>query len=169
MGPLAIDANSNIWFAASYLFKLNGQGYDYTGYNGYPGFNNPYKVAIDVNGNAWALNSSAVGKFNNSGTLLSPSGGYTGLGPVDPHLDRPGHVQQCVDWQYSGGGNVVKVSSTGTLSGTFATGGMTNPGPVAIDTSGNAWIADLTSGAIVELSPTGSALSGTTGLHRSHS
>jgi streptogramin lyase len=164
-GALAIDANDNIWIASILTFKLNGQGYDYTGYNGYSGFNNPYNIAIDANGNAWALNSSAVGKFSNSGTLLSPTNGYTGLGlstPVSIAMDASSNA-----WIGNyGGGNVVKVSSTGTLSGTFTGSGLSAPGPVAIDSSGDAWIADESSGAIVELLPSGSpsANSGSTGF-----
>ena len=161
-GALAIDANDDVWFATDYVFKLNGQGYDLTGYNGYSGFNNPYNIAIDVNGNAWALNSSAVGKFSNSGTLLSPTNGYNGLGlstPVSIAMDASSNA-----WIGNyGGGNVVKVSSTGTLSGTFTGSGLSAPGPVAIDSSGDAWIADESSGAIVKLSNAGVAQSGSTG------
>lgn len=161
-GPVAINAAGDIWIAANSVFELNGQAYDFTGGNGYTGFSGASNIAIDVNGNAWALNSNAVGKFNNAGTLLSPTGGYTGLGLTSPTsiaLDASSNA-----WIGDGGNNnVVKVSSSGTLSGTFTGSGLTVPGPVAIDPSGNAWIADTSSGAIVELSSTGSPLSGSTG------
>ena len=160
-GPFAVDASDNVWVAANSVFKFNGQAYDYTGGTGWSGFygNN---LAIDVNGNAWVLNSSAVGKFSNSGTV-SQSGGYsTGLGisfPTSIAMDSSSNA-----WiGNSGDGNVVKVTSTGTLSGTFSGSGLTTPGPVAIDSSGNVWIADLSSGAIVHLSNAGVALSGTGG------
>ena len=161
-GPFAIDASSNTWVAGNSVFKFNGQAYDFTGGTGYSGFlgNN---LAIDVNGNAWVVNSSAVGEFNNSGTLVSPSGGWsTGLGLTSPTsiaMDASTNA-----WIGDGATHsVVKVSSAGALSGTFTGSGLSAPGPVAIDPSGNAWIADLSSGAIVELSPTGSPLSGSTG------
>ena len=157
-GPLAIDGSGNVWAAADSVFKFNGQAYDYTGGTGWSGFfgNN---LAIDVSGNAWVLNSSAVGKFNSSGTV-SQSGGYSaGLGissPTSIAMDSSSNA-----WiGNSGVGNLLKVSSSGTLSGTFTGSGLTTPGPVAIDSSGNVWIADLSSGAIVHLSNAGAALSG---------
>jgi streptogramin lyase len=167
-GPLAADASGNIWAAANSVFKFNGQAYDFTGGTGYSGFYGAQDIAIDVNGNAWAVNTSSVGKFNNSGTLISPAGGYTGLGltgvgqatPISIAMDASSNAWISNDLNHA----VVKVSSSGTLSGTYSgTGGLSAPGPVAIDTSGDAWIADTSSGAIVELSNTGTPLSGTGG------
>jgi sugar lactone lactonase YvrE len=167
-GPLALDASGNVWSANDVVDEINPQGYDYTvgnsylGLGGYSGFSGAVNIAIDTNGNAWAISSDALGKFNNSGTLLSPSGGYTGLGlnsPTSIAMDASNNA-----WIGNGpDANVVKVSSSGTLSGTYTGSGLSKPGPVAIDTSGDAWIADLSSGAIVKLSPSGSALSGATG------
>jgi streptogramin lyase len=48
------------------------------------------------------------------------------------------------------------------LSGTFTAGGIVSPQAIAIDPSGNAWIADAAN-AIIKLSSTGSPLSGTSG------
>lgn len=163
-GPLAIDAIGDVWSANNVVDEVNPQGYDYTlansnlGLGGYSGFSGAANMAIDVNGNAWAVSSSALGEFNNSGTLLSPSGGYTGLG-----LNGATFVAMDASTNAwignTSGGNVVKVSSSGTLSGTYTGTGISQPGPVAIDTSGNAWVADLSSGAIVKLSPTGTPTS----------
>jgi len=180
-GPLAIDASGDVWSANNVVDEINPQGYDYTvansnlGLGGYSGFSGAVNIAIDVNGNAWAISSSALGKFNNSGTLLSPSGGYTGLGlnsPTSIAMDASSNA-----WIGNGpDANVVKVSSSGTLSGTYTGSGLSNPGPVAIDASGNAWVADLSSGAIVKLSPTGTptnytaaTLSTPTGIAIDHS
>jgi hypothetical protein len=180
-GPLAIDASGDVWSANNVVDEINNQGYDYTvsnsylGLGGYSGFSGAVNIAIDVNGNAWAISSSALGKFNNSGTLLSPSGGYTGLGlnsPTSIAMDASSNA-----WIGNGpDANVVKVSSSGTLSGTYTGSGLSNPGPVAIDASGNAWVADLSSGAIVKLSPTGTptnytaaTLSTPTGIAIDHS
>jgi hypothetical protein len=180
-GPLAIDASGDVWSANNVVDEINPQGYDYTvsqssyGLGGYSGFSGAVNIAIDVNGNAWAISSSALGEFNNSGTLLSPSGGYTGLGlngPTFIAMDASSNA-----WiGNTAGSNVVKVSSAGTLSGTFTGSGISQPGPVAIDTSGNAWVADLSSGAIVKLSPTGTptnytaaTLSTPTGIAIDHS
>jgi hypothetical protein len=161
-GPLAIDASGDVWSANDAVDEINPQGYDYTlsqseyGLGGYSGFGGAGNIAIDVNGNAWAISYDALGEFenNNLGTLLSPSGGYTGLGlnsPTSIAMDASSNA-----WIGNGpDSNVVKVSSSGTLSGTFTGSGISQPGPVAIDASGNAWVADLSSGAIVKLSPTG--------------
>lgn len=163
-GPLAIDASENVWSANNVVDEINPQGYDYTvsnsylGLGGYSGFSGAVNIAIDVNGNAWPISSTELGKFNSSGTLLSPSGGYTGLGlngATFIAMDASSNA-----WiGDTGAGNVVKVSSSGTLSGTYTGTGISQPGPVAIDASGNAWVADLSSGAIVKLSPTGTPTS----------
>lgn len=180
-GPLAIDASGDVWSANDAVDEINPQGYDYTlansdlGLGGYSGFSGAGNIAIDVNGNAWAISYNALGEFNNSGGLVSPSGGYTGLGLNSPTfiaMDASSNA-----WiGNTSGGNVVKVSSSGTLSGTFTGSDISHPGPVAIDTSGNAWVADLSSGAIVELSPTGTptnytaaTLSTPTGIAIDHS
>jgi hypothetical protein len=158
-GPVAIDASDDIWIAANSVFKWNGQAYDYTGGTGYSGFFGD-RIAIDVSGNAWVLDSNAVGKFNSSGTVTGDYSSGLGLSsPTSIALDSSSNA-----WIGDGTtASVVKVSSSGTLSGTFTGSGLTDPGPVAIDASGDAWIADLTSGAIVELSATGSPLSGSGG------
>ena len=180
-GPLAIDASGDVWSANDAVDEINPQGYDYTlsqseyGLGGYSGFSGAVNIAIDVNGNAWAISYNALGEFNNSGVLLSPSGGYTGLG-----LNGPTYIAMDASsnaWIGNGpDSNVVKVSSSGTLSGTFTGSGISQPGPVAIDVSGNAWVADLSSGAIVKLSPTGTptnytaaTLSTPTGIAIDHS
>lgn len=158
-GPVAIDASDDVWIAADSVFKWNGQAYDYTGGSGYSGFFGDH-IAIDVSGNAWVLDSNAVGKFNSAGTVTGDYSSGLGLSsPTSIAMDASSNA-----WIGDGTtASVVKVSSSGTLSGTFTGSGLTAPGPVAIDASGDAWIADLTSGAIVELSPTGSPLSGSGG------
>jgi hypothetical protein len=158
-GPVAIDASDDVWIAANSVFKWNGQAYDYTGGTGYSGFFGD-RIAIDVSGDAWVLDSNAVGKFSSSGTVTGDYSSGLGLSsPTSIAMDSSSNA-----WIGDGAtASVVKVSSSGTLSGTFTGSGLTAPGPVAIDASGDAWIADLTSGAIVELSPTGSVLSGSGG------
>jgi hypothetical protein len=160
-GPFAVDASDNIWVAATSVFKFNGQAYDFTGGTGWSGFYG-YNLAIDVSGNALVINTSAVGKYNNSGTLTGNYSSVVLSNPTSIAMDASSNA-----WiGNSGAGNVVKVSSSGTVSGTFTGSGLSTPGPVAIDPSGDAWIADLSSGAIVELLPSGSpsSASGTTGF-----
>ena len=158
-GPLAIDASGNIWIAAGPVTELNGQGYDFTGGDGFSGFSGNH-VAIDVNGNAWLLSSTSVYKVNGSGTVTGNYSSGLGLSSANSiAMDASSNA-----WIGDGAtASVVKVTSAGALSGTFTGSGLSAPGPVAIDASGNAWIADTTSGAIVELSPTGTPLSGSGG------
>ncbi|MDP9051953.1 MAG: hypothetical protein M3O31_14735 [Acidobacteriota bacterium] len=56
---------------------------------------------------------------------------------------------------------MIKATSAGVLSGTFTAGGITSPKGIAIDPSGNAWIADTN--AVIELSSTGAPQSGVSG------
>lgn len=163
-GPLAIDGSGNVWSANNVVDEINPQGYDYTvsnselGLGGYPGFSGAVNISIDGNGNAWAISSNALAEYNSAGSLLSPSGGYTGLGlngSTFIAMDASGNA-----WVSNpGASNVVKVSNAGALSGTYTGTGISSPGPIAIDASGNAWIADQTSGAIVKLSPSGTPTS----------
>lgn len=68
--------------------------------------------------------------------------------------------------------NVIKLSSSGAFlspSGGYAGGGVTSPRSIAIDQSGNAWIANYLggvqpTGSVTELSSTGAALSPSTGF-----
>jgi hypothetical protein len=84
---------------------------------------------MDGSGNAWLPAGAGVVELNNSGTTISPQGGYTG-------------------------------------------GGMSTPGGIVIDGANNAWIANyvfdgsgaLTNVSVVELSSSGTVLSGTNGF-----
>ena len=80
-GPLAIDAAGDVWVAAGSMTALNGQGYDFTGGNGFSGVSG-YHVAIDINGGAWVLGASTVAKVNTAGTVTGPYS--SGLGLTNP-------------------------------------------------------------------------------------
>ena len=163
-GLMAVDGAGDLWWgSAASLDSVNGQGFDRSGGLGYGGLPNLSAIALDVNGNLWGTMppsnpgaTNGLGELSNSGTLLSPAGGYnTGLGITNPTslaMDASSNA-----WiANSIGGNLIKVSSTGTLSGSFTGHGLAFPEGVAIDPSGNAWVADTNS--IVEVSSTGSPL-----------
>jgi len=61
----------------------------------------------------------------------------------------------------SGGSNVIELSSTGAVLGSFSAG--SNPFAVAIDSGGNAWVANLSSSNVTEISPSGTTV-GTFGV-----
>jgi streptogramin lyase len=163
-GTIAVDSAGDIWWGAGLVDKINSLGADLTGGTGYyniGGVVNPVAVAIDLNQNLWTVNFNTVSELTNSGTAVSPSTGFTGLGITQPSslaLDASGNMWIGDSYTQT----AIKVSSSGTLLGSDSGDGLSSPEGVAIDPSGNAWIADL-SNAIVEISSAGVPLSGTTG------
>jgi hypothetical protein len=161
---IVIDASGDAWITNYDNFtvtKLSSSGSPASGspYSG-GGLQYPYGIAIDGSGNAWVTNETknTVTKLSNSGAVLSGASGYTGGGldyPVGIAIDGAGSA-----WIVNqSSSSVVKISNSGgILSGTsgYAGGGKS----IAIDSSGNAWIAG---NPVVELSNSGTVLSGTNG------
>ena len=174
---VAIDNAGSVWVANSdayaagtgYLTKFTGSGTAYTSQNFATGTGTlPGDVAIDSSGNVWVTNYVGVALFNNSGTELSPVGGYPspqniytnpqsvivdGLnrawasniasdGNGNP-LNVPGSVTA-----FSTTGTLISTSTTTTSAGTFlgytAAGAIcqqpNGPQSIKIDPSGNLWI-----------------------------
>jgi streptogramin lyase len=172
-GPMVADASGNLWFSDTVVDEVNHEGYDPTPFNGInydTGFAVPYypaAIALDINGDLWSVNGNDGGPAP-SLNELTPAGAtgtgspFTALGITNPTglaLDASSN-----SWITNSAtpGAVIKATSAGALSGTFSTGGIVSPQAVAIDPSGNAWIADNIN-AVIKLSSTGSALSGTSG------
>jgi hypothetical protein len=126
------------------------------------GFGYPEGIAIDGSGNAWVLGlqpqdtgSSAIVGISPSGVLLNGSSGFT-----VPNLGFPAPYQQTNNNGYvptiDTAGNiwsasinndvVVKVSPSGTITyyGTLntATSYLNEPAAVAVDASGDVWVAN---------------------------
>jgi hypothetical protein len=116
----------------------------------------PVAIAVDASDDIWTGNdeqssgggsfgAGSVSKFTNSGVPLSPSTGGTAANG------------------YNSDGN----GGFGTGYGGFTGGGLAGPEAIAIDGSGNAWIASHTIGtsssALAEYSSTGAILSPSTG------
>lgn len=167
MGPygIAIDGGGNVWVPNgdnSSVTKLTNSG---TAASGTPYFNGgldgPGYVAIDGSGNAWLANHTTLSEFNNSGTPITGSGGYSGASLTNTNtlaIDGSGNV-----WVMTGA-SVVKVSNAGTVPSSGYTGaGMDEPIAAAIDGSGNVWALNYGSSSDVELSNSGSILSGANG------
>jgi hypothetical protein len=141
------------------------------------GLDAPTSVAVDAAGSIWVANYvDSVSKFTPQGSPLSPSSGFTGGGLKESFglaIDPTGNVwvtnqQSSVN---SGNGTVTKLSSTGTiLSGTngYSSGGLNFPEAVAIDSTGNVWIANYGNSTATLLASTGTALSTSTGYGSGH-
>ena len=170
-GPMVGDASGNMWWSDTVVDLVNHEGYDPTPsnmINGNTGYKVPYfptAIALDINGDLWSVNATN-GSVAASLNELSPTGvtgsgsPFTGLGITNPTgLALDGSSNAWIT--NTSPGAVIKATSAGGLSGTFTGSGISSPQAIAIDASGNAWIADTS--AVVELSSTGTAMSGSSG------
>jgi sugar lactone lactonase YvrE len=138
------------------------------------GLNNPMAVAIDAQGNAWVANyHGSVSKFSPTGQALSGAAGFVGGGLQESFgiaIDKSGNAWVTNEESAAGVnqrlGSVTRLAPDGSfLSGAsgYTAGGIAFPQAVAIDSEGNAWIANYGDGAIpsslTKLAPDGSALS----------
>lgn len=113
----------------------------------------PYGMAIDASNNVWVANNggSTVSKISPSGNLL----GTYALGATSPirlAIDAAGTVWVLTD---TVPGKVVRLAADGTFLG--ATTIDDHPLDLDFDSSGNLWVAGLTSN-VSKLSPTGALL-----------
>ncbi|HUO33221.1 MAG TPA: NHL repeat-containing protein [Bryobacteraceae bacterium] len=161
---LAIDSSGNIWVVnvpssgSSYnLCEFSSSGTQnmdspFSG-SGLTEYANGAPIAIDGSNNVWVGADGDVAKFNSSGVLQSPSGGYAVGGVNTPYgiaIDGAGNV-----WTANNGNNsITELSSTGTaISGSngFTAGGILNgPNGLAIDGAGNVWVTAGASNNLVE-------------------
>jgi hypothetical protein len=178
-GALAIDASDNVWIIggevqgsglASSLFEVNNAGAlisPSTGYSVLP--DDSSGIAVDGSGNVWVSSYLyTISEFSSSGTLILPAAtpepirsGYSGseYSTTYPAVDGSNNV-----WTYFydyGASGVATVNLTGVLSSFFG-GGVDNPGALAIDHSGNVWLANLGNSSVSKFSSAG-AVSPSTG------
>jgi sugar lactone lactonase YvrE len=132
--------------------ELSGDGY--TG----GGVYYPLGAAADSNGSIWIANYG-----NSSATLLASDGlaisGGSGYGAS--LLPFPSAVALDADhnaW-FAVQGGVARVTPAGVVSSYACCAG---PDGIAVDASGDVWIADYTASAVVELAPDGSVAQRTT-------
>ncbi len=173
---LALDASSNSWIANSAspgaVIEATSAG-ALSGTFTTGGIVSPQAIAIDPSGNAWiADGTNAVIKLSSTGSPLSGTSGYAGIGlnaPTAIAIDHSGNV-----WVTNkGGNNVIVISSTGgAVSGSsgYTPASLSQPSAIAIDGAGNAWVKGLGVGqdagnyTITELSNSGVVLSGANGF-----
>jgi streptogramin lyase len=120
-------------------------------------------VAIDSADNVWFASSrnSTLGKADTNGAMVSPAGGYTGGGlggPAGIAIDGSNRV-----WIANrDASSISEFSNSGTaLSPTTGFGtdsyvsdgvnvGLSGPRGIAIDPSGNVWVANFTYNSVTE-------------------
>jgi prepilin-type N-terminal cleavage/methylation domain-containing protein len=149
---IAIDAYGNILVvdnSNNRIEKFNSSGAYLTGigagYNGVAGsigssgsangqFDLPFGIAIDASGNLWVTDggNNRVQEFNSSGTWLQSIGGPS---PYTCETSPSGSIPAC---------------ASGTGSGQF-----NDPQGIAIDASGNVWVADDGNNRVQEFNSSG--------------
>jgi hypothetical protein len=163
---IAVDTNGNIWVTGTATAAAGGGvSYIVNPLNGLSGagastlfsaspINTPYGVAIDANNNAWIGNESTpavVLNMNSSGTVLQQCSGGDLTTPRYLAVDGAGNVW-VTNLKAAPAGYMVEFSSTcQVLSGSTGFGGGTgslisDPRSVAIDSSGNVWVANNVTG-----------------------
>jgi hypothetical protein len=83
-GPMAIDANGNVWVSGDgKLAEITSFGTQAPGspFKGVAGGGS--QMAIDKQGNIWLANYTSVVEFDSTGAFVSPVGGYVNTGVYD--------------------------------------------------------------------------------------
>lgn len=163
---LAIDAAGAVWVAnENSVIKVSPLGVvqNGVGYFG-GGLSFPLSIAIDAAGDPWIANytGASVTGYTPTGGVLSGASGYAAGGnPYSLAFDASGNIWVANSALLTHSGSVPYsvselVASTGAnVTGSpFTGGGLNTPEGVAIDVSGNAWVANLGSYA-TEISSTG--------------
>jgi len=130
----------------------------------YPVGTYPMGIAIDNAGNVWVANTNTNANshlIDGSITKLNSAGAVLGTYPVGDSpsyiaIDEAGNV-----WSSNLFNTVTKLNSAGTVLGTYPVGTYLNSVlyvGIAIDASGNAWVANAYNNTVTKLSSTGIVL-----------
>ncbi len=191
----AIDSHGNVWvanqgdaipgpgIANSNVMELNSSG---AVVNSCVAGSVPIGIAIDKSGNVWVENYGTTGKpgkglMDSNVTELSPSCAKIGTYVAGTYpaggiaIDKSGNVW-VTNWGAASGtagtpglangdSNVTELGPSGAVIGTYVAG--SSPGGIAIDKSGNVWVANKGNGipglangdsSVTELSPSGAII-----------
>jgi streptogramin lyase len=154
---VAIDLNGDAWLTNSgnnTLSEFSSSGKAISTSSGYTGdLEQPYGIAIDALDNVWVgSQSELLSKFSNAGGFLS-----VGFDPETlyyPAIDQAGKV-----WVAGTPQDLVRFNSNDSVFGRYTAGGLDSPVNVAIDHSGNVWLANSAGSRVSEFSSTGGARS----------
>ena len=162
---IAIDGSGNAWVANGFLgggsvTELSSSGSVLSGTNGLTGggISTPNSIAVDRSGGVWVTDAPGmVTHLSSSGSFLSGANGYSAaslIGPTGIAIDGSGNAW-IVNTLYYGGG-ITELSNSGSvLSGANGftgswrgdpssplNGWFYGPQAIAIDGSGNVWVAN---------------------------
>jgi hypothetical protein len=167
---MAFDGAGNLWVANfSEVGKISSPGgtNSETVFAGYGGGGHSNQLAIDSAGNVWIANSngsaSSLSELSNNGTPITGNSGYTGGGIIDQPAAIAIDGAGCI-WtansargvsEFTNGGAALSPASGYTggygASGTSGyLGTVDAPVGIAIDGSGNVWIANQGNGTLTE-------------------
>jgi hypothetical protein len=145
-GPIAIDANENVWISGNgVLRELTHLGTPVPGspFGGVVGGGGD--IAIDAQGNLWIANGGGVSEFDNLGADLSPAGGfaYSGI----PNIDAVGIDSSNDVWianhPTANSSGILELTNPGAqlISPEGGLEGVTVLTQMAADREGNIWVA----------------------------
>ena len=185
---VAVDSSGNVYVAdtSNYLIRkitsggvvttLAGSGYSGStnGTGTAASFDNPYGVAVDSSCNVYVadLNNNLIRKITSAGVVTTlagsgSSGSTNGMGtaasfyyPSGVAVDSSGNVYVAdtsnhLIRQITSGGVVTTLAGSGSIGSTNGTGTVAsffNPRGVAVDSSGNVYVADYSNHLIRKIS-----------------
>ena len=164
---VAVDSAGDAWVTdatGNSLSELTPLGLISSGFGPPEIISKPIGIAIDPSGYIWVANSgnNTLAKFTPIGGLISGLGFTGGLNnPQGIASDASGNI-----WVANKGNSSISefvTAGTPATGSPFTGSGQYQTTALAIDGAGDAWTPAL-SGKLVELGPTGTALSGTSGF-----
>jgi hypothetical protein len=178
---VAIDINGNVWVtnqannansftSVSEFSSVSGMAISPpSGYQGLGDIFFPQGIATDNEGNVWVACQGGLNELNQSGTQLSPSGGFSGGGMAFSRgvaVDSKNQIWISNNNE-QGEGEVSEFDSQGNAlspSTGYLGGGLNFPLGIATDGSDRIWVANGGNSSVSELNPQGVPISPPTGF-----